>query len=796
MEETLDSRLRARLLIRGAVQGVGFRPFIHRLASEHALKGWVLNSTEGVACEVEGPQEQVQRFLQDLRPKAPPLAVIEHLEASFLPPVGYTSFDIQPSREALSQFVLISPDIAVCPDCLREMQDPGDRRHDYPFTNCTNCGPRFTIVENIPYDRPKTTMKAFAMCQDCQREYHDPGDRRFHAQPIACPACGPRVWLIPGNEGRAASGTFTSKEILATGPAAIDAARELLRQGAIVTIKGLGGFHLACDATNPVAVQELRERKQRVDKPFAIMSPDARAVASYCHLAPGEQQLLESPQRPIVLLRRQEGAPIAPAVAPNNCYLGVMLPYTPLHHLLFSQEGDRPAGRWPLALVMTSGNRSEEPIAKDNGAALEQLAPLADYFLLHDRDIHVRCDDSVTRLFQGKEAVIRRSRGYAPFPVRLDFPLQEILACGGELKNTFCLTRDNYAFLSQHIGDLENLETLESFESNIEHFKRLFRIEPKIVAHDLHPDYLSTKYAQELASNHWAQSTGSEVRLIPVQHHHAHMASVMAENGLNETVIGVSFDGTGYGIDGAIWGGEFLVGDYRGFHRAAHLKYVPLPGGTAAIKRPYRMALSHLFNALRPDAFSIHLPLWEQLEPSEQAVLRRQIETGLGSPPTSSMGRLFDAVSSLLGIRQVINYEGQAAIELEMVAQEGVEGSYEFAIQESGVKGHGLLIDPAPLFRDLIADIKAGVPTGVISARFHRGIAEMIATVCGIIRKRHGLNKVVLSGGVFQNVYLLLQALRCLERLSFEAYIHHLVPANDGGISLGQALVANAVAEV
>lgn len=762
---------RARIIVRGVVQGVGFRPFIYRLANDHELKGWVLNSTEGVVIEVEGPMNRLQEFIADITLKAPPLAVIEKVETSFLPPVGYQSFIIQASQEQEDKFVLISPDICLCPDCLRELFEPSDRRYRYPFINCTNCGPRFTIIKDIPYDRPKTTMAAFQMCPSCEEEYHNPGDRRFHAQPDACPACGPHVWLVDGGS----TGKSSVK-----GDEAIMATRHLLSQSAIVAVKGIGGFHLACDATSSAAISLLRERKHRVNKSFAIMSLDCQTIEKYCHVSEAEKQLLESPQRPIVLLQRKSDSPISDLAAPDNNNLGVMLPYTPLHYLLLEKRGDDTD---TLALVMTSGNMSEEPIAIGNEEALERLRTLADAFLLHDRDIHVRCDDSVTRVFDGKEAVIRRSRGYAPFPVRLNFEMKQILACGAELKNTFCLTRDNYAFLSQHIGDMENLETLNSFESGIEHFKHLFRVSPEVIAYDLHPEYLSTKYAVQLRE----ESLRPGADFVPVQHHHAHIASCLAENGVEAPVIGVAFDGTGYGEDGQIWGGEFLAGDFQQFKRRAHLKYMVLPGGEASIKKPYRMALSYLHHL--PTPLTSGLTLFDRIDPMELKIVTRQIETGLNSPLTSSCGRLFDAVSSLLGICDVVTFEGEAAIKLEMFADDGVKDGYHWPLPRGKFP---IVIDPEPVLGDIIHDLKAGVPITVISAKFHNAVAEMISGVCCLIRERDGLNKVALSGGVFQNVYLIKQTLSHLQRKGFEVYIHHQVPCNDGGIALGQAVIANA----
>jgi hydrogenase maturation protein HypF len=755
------------VVVRGIVQGVGFRPFVYRLAQEHQLGGWVLNSTQGVVIEVEGPRQRIDDFITGLRANPPPQAVIERVETALLPPVGYSSFIVEASREG-SEFVLISPDICICVDCLNELRNFQDRRWAYPFINCTNCGPRFTIISDIPYDRPKTTMSAFTMCPHCAEEYHNPADRRFHAQPNACPLCGPQLEFA-SNGARPAEAPPRGEPI--------ESVRRLLAKGAIVAVKGLGGFHLACDATNAGAVATLRERKQRVDKPFAVMSLDVNTVRRYCEVSEGEAQLLESPARPIVLLRRKPGSPIAAEVAPANNNLGVMLPYTPLHYLLLG-DGPTPA---PLALVMTSGNMSEEPIAIGNQEALERLSPLADYFLLHNRDIYVRCDDSVTRLFRGREAMLRRSRGYAPFPIRLNLELKEILACGAELKNTFCLTKGTYAFLSQHIGDMENYETFASYQASIEHFQRLFRVNPQAVAYDLHPDYLATRYALELAET-------QGLRRLPVQHHHAHVVSCMAENGVEGEVIGVALDGTGYGTDGHIWGGEFLLADCRRFRRLAHLKYVPLPGSEAAIKRPYRMAISHLLSAFGEAALRLPLALWEQIEARELALVRRMMAAKVNCPLTSSCGRLFDAVSALLGVRGVVNYEGQAAIELEMLAAEGVDEVYDWSRPSS----YPIIIDPAPLLRGIVSDLRRGVEVAVISAKFHNTIADIIVGVSRVARERTGINRVALSGGVFQNTYLLGRTLDGLESHGFEALTHHQVPTNDGGIALGQAVIANA----
>jgi hydrogenase maturation protein HypF len=756
--------------IRGVVQGVGFRPFVYNLATGLSLSGWVLNNSSGVEIEAVGPGYVLDEFVERLLSDAPPLARIEYISATTVPVSDVhipepDRFIIRHSEAQPGEFQPISPDVAVCDDCLRELFDPDDRRYRYPFINCTNCGPRFTIIRDIPYDRPRTTMAPFTMCPDCQAEYDDPTDRRFHAQPNACPVCGPEVWLQIASR----------KSQTAIGEEAIRAARKMLVDDKVVAVKGLGGFHLACDATNDAAVALLRERKGRVDKPFAIISFDLETVETYCEVSDEERALLTSHERPIVLLHRRPESPISRLVAPGNSYLGVMLPYTPLHYLLLE-----PADGFPIALVMTSGNYSEEPIAIDNDEALERLSGLADAFLLHDRDVHARCDDSVTRIFAGAELPIRRSRGYAPYPVHLPFPVRQVLAVGAELKNTFCLTRDRYAFLSQHIGDMENYETLRFFNMMVEQLERTFRIEPEIVVCDMHPGYLSTRYARE-------QSSISN--LCAVQHHHAHIASVMAEHGLTgeRPVIGVAFDGTGYGTDGAIWGGEFLVADYASAERVAHLKYVPLPGGDAAIRRPYRTALAHMWAAGL--GWSDDLPPMAAAPPGEPSILLQQLKRGMNVVPTSSVGRLFDAVSALAGVRQEINYEAQAAIELEMLVEKGIDEAYAFSFD-------GQEIDPAPCIRAVAVDVRASIPVGVISARFHNGLARMIRDVCLPLRKKSGLKEVALSGGVFQNVTLLARVLPLLQEAGFVVYLHRLVPPNDACISLGQAMVASVEAQV
>lgn len=760
-----------RIHISGVVQGVGFRPFVYGLAARYGLAGWVCNTSAGVDIEVDGPVDQIERFVAALSLEAPPLARIDSIEASDIAPNGFTSFEIRHSVARPDDFMPISPDIALCDDCRRELFDSADRRYHYPFINCTNCGPRFTIIKDIPYDRPFTTMADFAMCDDCAREYANPRDRRFHAQPVACPTCGPKVWLVDKDLRKQGAPTIERSS-----DAAIEEVRARLARGQIVAIKGLGGFHLACDATNEAAVRALRERKGRVDKPFALMAASIESIESFCEVSAEERALLNSRERPIVLLRRKAASPISTYVAPGQSTLGVMLPYTPLHELLFAVDDLRSSAFDLPPLVMTSGNLSEEPIATDNAEALERLSSLADAFLLHDRDIHVRCDDSVVRVFEGRELPIRRSRGYAPYPVKLPFDTPPILAAGGELKNTFCVTRDDYAFLSHHIGDLENYETLQSFESGIEHFERLFRIRPAIVAYDLHPNYLATRYALRRAEE-------QGLRAVGVQHHHAHIAACMAENGLSDhhPVIGVAFDGTGYGNDGAIWGGEFLIADYHGFDRITHLEYVPLPGGDAATRHVYRIALSYLRQA--GIAWTLDLPCTEAANPIEQAALARQIEIGKNAPLTSSMGRLFDAVASICGVRQHVNYEGQAAIEFEALCDPAEKSAYEFAVQDG-------FISTIPVIRAVVRDVQQRVRVPVIAARFHNGLAQAVRSVCETIRCDRGLNEVALSGGVWQNVTLLQKTVTLLRAADFAVYTHRLVPPNDGGLALGQAVIA------
>ncbi len=730
-------RRRVRIRLRGIVQGVGFRPFVHNLALELNLGGFVLNNSAGLVAEAEGDPAAVERFIAAVSNHPPPLAWIQENECSEIEAVGDRQFVIRASESQTGEFALVSPDVGTCEDCFRDFTDPANRRFGYPFTNCTNCGPRYTIIRDIPYDRPNTTMAVFEMCAACRAEYEDPRNRRFHAQPNACPECGPAL------------------------SSSIAEARGRLAAGEILAVKGLGGFQLACDARNEAAVRSLRSRKRRSDKPFALMARDLAAVEAVCRVSEAARASLLSPRRPIVILPSNGCLP--EPIAPGNLTVGVMLPCTPLHHLLFE---DAPYS----LLVMTSGNLSEEPIVVSNREAEERLAGVADFFLAHNRDIYMRVDDSVVRVFEGTERVMRRSRGYAPQTLDLGRALPELLACGGELKNAFCLTKGSHAILSQHIGDLENYETLVFFEETLGNLKKLFRVAPRAIAHDLHPGYLSTRYALGVP----------DLPRIGVQHHHAHIAACMAENGLTGQVIGVAFDGTGYGTDGAIWGGEFLVAGYGGFERRAHFRYVPLAGGDAAIREPWRPALAYLMDALGPAA-----PL-EGIPEERVRVVRRMIERRVNTADTSSCGRLFDAVAAIIGLRQEVNFEGQAAIELEMIASEGYAGSYPFDFSGSGPWE----IDFRPTIERIVRDLAAGASRGDISARFHSTVANAIVETCRRIRAEAGALPVCLSGGTFQNMRLLGETAAALRSAGFDVRLHAKIPPNDGCIALGQAVIA------
>ena len=754
-----DSCVAKRLKVNGIVQGVGFRPFVFQLADNFNLKGEVANTSSGVSIHIEGSPQNVASFEKKLSTTSPPLAYIVEISSRTEAVKNFVEFAIVKSKGQAKMSTLISPDVAVCDDCLAEMLDPDDRRYHYPFINCTNCGPRYTIIDDIPYDRPKTSMRHFKMCPRCQAEYDDPTDRRFHAQPNACGDCGPHVDLFDNH-----------RQLISSYGDAVKTAAELLKQGQILAVKGLGGYHLAADAVNAEAVRKLRRRKLREEKPLAVMSYGLKAVRSYARLGTEEEKLLTAIQRPIVLLEKKTPNAIAAEVAPGNKYFGVMLPYAPLHYLLLQRGFE--------ALVMTSGNMSEEPIAIDNDDAFNRLSGIADYFLIHNRDIYLRSDDSIVRHAAGASRFLRRSRGYVPIPVFLKNKVPPILACGAELKNTICVTKEDKAFISQHIGDLENLPTYEFLKLSVAHLKRILDIEPEIIACDMHPDYLSTRYAQEQQADH----------KIPVQHHHAHIVSCMAEHKLEGAVIGLSFDGTGYGTDGAIWGGEILIAREHDFKRAAHLAYVPMPGSAAAIKEPWRMAVSYLQEAYGPEFRDLDLALVRELDNGKLTVIGEMIAKGINSPLTSSLGRLFDAVAAICGIRDRVNFEGQAAMELEMAAVAGTDGVYEYGWDTDGAKR----ILTAPIIQGVVNDILNARPIGEISARFHRTLISLFTDLSVQIGKEQKLKRVVLSGGVFQNAILLTGLTRALAEKNFKVYSHQQVPTNDGGIALGQAVVAAA----
>ena len=736
------------------MQGVGFRPFVFRLATSLGLAGSVRNTAEGVIIQVEGENASVEEFLRRLEQEAPPLARITAMHTQSLPPAGLEEFRIIESAAGAAPTTLIPPEVALCADCAREIADPRDRRFGYPFTNCTNCGPRFSLVQGLPYDRPQTTMAAFAMCQACAAEYANPSDRRFHAEPVACPECGPELFL----DGKPA-------------PDGLARAAEMLTDGKVVAIKGLGGYHLACDARNAEAVETLRARKGRGLKPFAIMVRDLAEASRVAEVSDRAAALLTSPESPVVILPTKDGGGLAEGLAPRQHTVGLMLPYTPLHQLLLEQS--------PPSLVMTSGNLAEEPIEHRDAEAKRKLGPIADHLLSHNREIAVPCDDSVVRVEGDLVIPVRRARGYVPRSVPVDYQGPPVLAVGGQHKHTFCLLRAGEAILSQHIGDLDTAETLDYFGRAVRHFDELFETRPELVAHDLHPGYFSTQ---------WAKSRPG-VKLIGVQHHHAHVVSVMSELGLEGPVIGVSYDGTGYGADGTVWGGEVLITDRREFTRAAHLRAVPLPGGEGAIRHPARMALSHLIDAFgAEEAVEKARRLLPHLPESQARVVARQIERGINSPPCSSMGRFFDAVAALLGATPEASYEGQPAMELEAMAA-GVAAPQAYPHQLNGVE-----IDARPVVRGLVEDLARGVECGEIAARFHETVAQFTVEAC---RRLHGAGApadVVLCGGVMQNARLLARLLELLPKAGLTPHIHQEVPPNDGGMSLGQAVVGSALA--
>jgi hydrogenase maturation protein HypF len=751
---------RTKVVIQGIVQGVGFRPFIYQLARQHHLAGYVTNDSRGVEVEVEGEPSAIDRFCDAVTSRPPPLAHIDSIHRTEIPPKNDTSFQIEASKAGDERTTLISPDVCICSDCLQELTDPGDRRYRYPFINCTNCGPRYTIIRDIPYDRAATTMDAFPMCPDCQAEYDDPANRRFHAQPNACWCCGPTV-ILCDNLGNRIPCEDPVREAVA-----------LLEQGAILAVKGLGGFHLAVDAATHNAVVRVRRKKHREEKPFALMVRDLDTAHEIVHLRDPDIQTLTSPQRPIVILRKRRFHRLSPQVAPRNRHFGIMLPYTPLHVLLMQ-------GSYK-ALVMTSGNMTEEPITIDNREAFLHLGDIAEYFLIHNREIYLRSDDSVVRVVDGVPRQIRRSRGYVPVPVFLAGELSKfppVLALGGELKNTLCVTKENRAFLSQHIGDIENLETLEFFHMTVAHLKRILEIRPQVVACDLHPNYLSSQYAREQ----------QDLPTVAVQHHHAHIVSCLAEHGIQGPVIGLAMDGTGYGTDRQIWGGEVLLCDLTSFQRAAHLDYVPLPGGDAAAKFPWRMALAYLEKAYGDRLFDLPLEWIGRLDPDQSSIVLQMARRRFNSPWTSSCGRLFDAVSSLVGLRDRTAYEGQAAIELEMCQSPNESGAYPWRVQDGS---YPWIMETTPLIRGVVDDLQGRVSRGRISGRFHNTLIEMFSDVCIRLREETGIDRVAMSGGSFQNVTLLTGLTRRLTSHGFSVYTHSLVPTNDGCLALGQAVCA------
>lgn len=774
-----------RIHITGIVQGVGFRPFLYNLAGKYKLKGFCLNDTDGLLIEVKG--DGVEDFIREIESSPPPLARIDGLDSMLVDEErAYSEFSIRESLGKGAAKTLVSPDTALCTDCLREMNDPGDRRYRYPFINCTNCGPRYSIVIDVPYDRPSTTMARFTMCDKCMKEYTDPTDRRFHAQPNACPRCGPEVEL---------AGTGLK------GYEAIEGTLDLIGQGKIVAIKGLGGFHLSCDATNDEAIERLRQSKRKSNKPFAVMAADVAAVEEFCHVSPVEKRLLIHRASPIVLLRKKEPNALAAAVSPDNGSYGAVLPYTPLHHLLFS----KPLTGRSVILVMTSGNLAEEPIVISNHQAQQRLASIADAFLIHDRDIYMRVDDSIVRVRpdvsgeSGNSAqIVRRARGFAPEPIDLGEEMDEILALGPALKNTFCLTKGTQAILSQHIGDLDNIEAVGFLKETLGNLKNTFRIAPTAIAHDMHPDYPSSIFAREYAETNDIAAD----RVIPVQHHHAHVVSCMAENNLFGEVIGVAFDGMGLGIDGAVWGGEFLLSSRADFIRAAHLAAVPQPGGDAAAREPWRMALAYLYSTYGADMTLKAPALTQRLNPGKIRTVIKMMERSVNTPLSTSAGRLFDAVSSLLGLRDVNTFEGEAAMTLEKVSIEdhgsvGTYAPYTFDIATNKDPSNPsedpmepFIIDTRPLIAGIVEDTNKGAKAGAIGARFHVTMAEIIVAACTRIRGLHHIGRVVLTGGVFQNALLERLAACALVRAGFSVFTHSLVPANDGGVSLGQAVIA------
>ena len=776
--QTQDNR-RLRIHITGRVQGVGFRPFVWNLAARCGLTGWVQNTSSGVAIEIQGAPDHVDGFLDELGRRPPRLVGIDSLRTEDIAVERETRFLIRRSVKQHLESNPVVPDLSVCADCLRELQDPNDRRFQYPFINCTNCGPRFTIVQDLPYDREATTMSRFEMCPACQKEYDDPQNRRFHAQPNACPECGPQIWFATPSDD---DSVIRRPQVRQDQTKVLRQVRSAIAAGSILAIKGIGGFHLACDATNLSAVEKLRQRKGRMDKPFAVMVPTVADAESLALIGDTAKELLQSVERPIVLLPKRGdagNAKMLDAIAPRNGQVGLMLPYSPLHELLFYDA---------TALVMTSGNLSEEPIATTNAEAFERLGSLVDGFLFHDREIHAACDDSVVRMHDEKVLPIRRSRGYAPMPIRLDGNAPSVLAVGGDLKSTFCVTKGDYAYTSQHLGDLENLPTIKALEASVDHFLTLFRVHPEAIVADLHPDYHSTRFAQTLA-----ESMG--VPLLRIQHHFAHAVSLQAEHAWDpgRPLLACCFDGAGYGNDGAIWGGEILTIRGADFQRSAHLRYFSLPGGDRAVRQSFRIACSLLHDLGMADRSTV--PAAAACSENQWQLMRRQIQQGINCPPTSSIGRLFDGVASLIGVRQHNTYEAQAAIELESLAADAIEEAsaefYSFGVLDrSTTQGQPIQIDWAPMVKGICVDLDRKADQALIAAKFHHCVAAMIAKICVELRQINSINSVGLTGGVFQNTLLLGLAESGLIESGFEVLTHSVLPPGDGGLAVGQAVAA------
>ncbi|MBM7869022.1 hydrogenase maturation protein HypF [Clostridium pascui] len=743
---------RKYVVVTGIVQGVGFRPFVYNTAMDNELKGWVKNTSEGVYIDLEGTPNSIELFLHTLRNEAPPLSKINNIAIEHREVRNYKEFSIEKSDDNDRVITLISPDVATCKECEMEIMNSKDKRFHYPFTNCTNCGPRFSIIKKLPYDRPMTTMEKFNMCPHCNEEYENPRDRRFHAQPNACESCGPRVYLTDryGNE-------ITTQD-------PIEETKNLIKEGKIIAIKGLGGLHIACDGKNEGTIKLLRERKSRPSKPFALMMKDIDTVKQYCLVNEIEENTLKGIKRPILLLDVKDN--ILPfTIAPNNNRLGVMLPYTPLHHLLFDDNID--------VLVMTSANVSGLPIVYKNEEAVEKLGDIVDCFLLNNRDIHVPIDDSVARVILGEERIIRRSRGYAPMPIKIT-DIKETLAYGSHLKNAFCISKEQFAFLSQHMGDMDNLEAYKNYEYNVKHFKNLYNIKPEIIAYDMHPDLLLSNFAKK-----------DEGKKIPVQHHHAHLVSCMIENKINEKVIGIAFDGTGFGTDGKIWGGEFLVCNYEGFERAGHLNYVKMPGGDSAVKEPWKMALGYLFKTYRDE---VNTSIFTSIPEKNIKIILTMLRSNINSIETSSMGRFFDAISALINLKMKVSFEGEAAINLEAICDERESGIYNYEIN---FVNETYVVNTDNIIKSIVEDIAKNINKSIIAKRFHNTVIAFTLEMTKLIRSKHKINSVALSGGVFQNEILLKRLYEKLIENNFKVYIHKDIPCNDGGISIGQLVIAN-----